>query len=75
MAVVTIWLPFSRYISTTPLMARLMDSVPPDVKTTSFGSRAPMTLAICSRARSTAFSASQPKEWFRLAGWPNFSVK
>src|SRR5713101_4513241 len=69
------WLPFSRYISATPLSARLIDSVPPDVKITSLGSRAPMTLAICSRARSTAVSASQPKEWFRLAGWPNFSVE
>src|SRR5437867_4445655 len=75
MAVVTMWLPFSRYISATPLIARLIDSVPPEVKITSLGSRAPMSFASCSRARSTAFSASQPKEWFRLAGWPNFSVK
>src|SRR5262249_14664879 len=52
-----------------------IDSVPPEVNTSSLGSRAPMILAICSRARSTAFSASQPNEWFRLAGWPNFSVK
>src|SRR5262249_6537059 len=75
MAVVTMWLPFSRYISATPLIARLIDSVPPDVKISSLGARAPMIFAICSRARSTAFSASQPNEWFRLAGWPNFSVK
>src|SRR5688572_13377862 len=75
MAVVTMWLPFSRYISATPLMARLIDSVPPEVNTISFGSRAPTSLAICARAVSTPLSASQPKEWLRLAGWPNFSVK
>src|SRR6267142_3404246 len=69
------WLPFSRYISATPLTARSIDSVPPEVKISSLGSRAPMIFAICARARSTAFSASQPNEWFRLAGWPNFSVK
>src|SRR6185369_2846636 len=74
-AVVTMWLPFSRYISATPFIARLIDSVPPEVKTSSLGSRAPMIFPICSRARSTAFSASQPNEWLRLAGWPNFSVK
>src|SRR5947207_200269 len=69
------WLPFSRYISATPLSARLMASVPPDVKTSSFGSRAPISAASCSRARSTAASASQPNGWLRLAGCPNFSVK
>src|SRR6266581_3437838 len=74
-AVVTMWLPFSRYISTAPLSARLIDSVPPDVNTISFGSRAPMILASCPRAWSTAVSASQPNEWLRLAGWPNFCVK
>src|SRR5947207_3819025 len=73
--VVTMWLPFSRYISATPLMARLMDSVPPDVKTSSFASRAPIRRASCARASSTAASASQPNGWLRLAGWPNFSVK
>src|SRR5262249_56067727 len=73
--VATMWLPFSRYISATPLSARLMDSVPPEVNTTSLGSRAPISLAICSRARSTAPSASQPNGWLRLAGCPNFSVK
>ena len=36
---------------------------------------APMSLAICSRAVSTACSASQPKEWLRLAALPNFAVK
>src|SRR5690349_1678776 len=69
------WLPFSRYISATPFSARLMASVPPEVNTISFGSRAPMSLAICSRALSTPLSASQPNGWLRLAGWPNFSVK
>ena len=69
------WLPFSRYISATPFSARLMASVPPEVNTTSLGSRAPMSLAICSRARSTPLSASQPNGWLRLAGCPNFSVK
>src|ERR1700746_3093644 len=52
-----------------------MASVPPEVNTTSLGSRAPISLAICSRALSTPPSASQPKGWLRLAGWPNFSVK
>src|ERR1051325_2031917 len=75
MTVVTMWLPFSRYISATPLSARLIASVPPDVNPSSFGSRAPISVASCSRARSTAPSASQPNGWFRLAGWPNFSVK
>ena len=37
-----------------------MDSVPPEVKTTSLGSRAPMRVAICSRALSTPASASHP---------------
>src|SRR5713226_7947983 len=75
MAVVTMWLPFSRYISAAPLSARLMDSVPPEVNTTSFGSRAPISLATCSRALSTAASASHPNGWLRLAGCPTFSVK
>src|SRR5216683_3334671 len=75
MVVVTMWLPFSRYISATPFSARLMASVPPEVNTTSLGSRAPISLAICSRALSTPPSASQPKGWLRLAGCPNFSVK
>src|SRR5262245_1593144 len=52
-----------------------MASVPPEVNTSSFGSRAPISFAICSRALSTAASASQPNGWFRLAEWPNFSVK
>src|SRR2546422_6668702 len=75
MTVVTMWLPFSLYISATPLRARLIASVPPEVKTSSFGSRAPISVAILARAASTAPSASHPNGWFRLAGWPNFSVK
>src|SRR5438552_4329995 len=75
MTVVTMWLPFSRYISATPLRARLIDSVPPEVNTSSLGSRAPMSLASLPRATSTAASASQPNGWLRLAGCPNFSVK
>src|SRR3989441_7316954 len=75
MTVVTMWFPFSRYISATPLRARLIDSVPPDVKTISFGSRAPISAASWLRAVSTAASASHPKGWFRLAGWPYFWVK
>src|SRR6266536_4381440 len=75
MTVVTMWLPFSRYISAAPFRARLIDSVPPEVKTISFGSRAPSKRASSVRARSTAASASHPKGWLRLAGCPNFSVK
>ena len=37
---VMMWSPFSRYISATPLMARLSLSVAPEVKTISFGVRA-----------------------------------
>ena len=69
---VMMWLPFSAYISATPLMARLSDSVAPLVKTISLGV-APIRSAICWRAFSTACSASQPKVWLRLAALPNFS--
>src|SRR5256712_9715685 len=75
MTVVTMWFPFSRYISATPLRARLIDSVPPDVNTISLGSGAPISAASWLRAVSTAASASHPKGWFRLAGWPYFWVK
>src|SRR5258708_6216119 len=75
MTVVTMWLPFSLYISAAPLRARLIASVPPEVKTSSFGSRAPISVAILPRAASTAPSASHPNGWLRLAGCPNFSVK
>ncbi len=36
---------------------------------------APISRAICSRATSTAFSASQPNWWLRLAALPNLPVK
>src|SRR5256712_6739724 len=75
MTVVTMWLPFSLYISATPLRARLLAPVPPEVKTCSFGSRAPISVAILARGASTAPSASHPNGWLRLAGCPNFSVK
>ncbi len=75
MAVVMMWSPFSLYISVTPLRARLIDSVPPEVNTSSFGSRAPMSAASCSRALSIADSAAHPKGWLRLAGCPKRSVK
>jgi hypothetical protein len=52
----------------------LFDSVAPLVKMTSFDV-APINFAICSRATSTAFSASHPNEWFRLAALPNVDVK
>ena len=71
---VMIWSPFSRYISTTPLSARLSDSVAPLVKTISLGS-AWINRASCFRAFSTASSASHPKAWLRLAALPNFSTK
>ena len=71
---VIIWSPFSLYISSTPLIARLSDSVAPLVKTISFGS-ALISLAICFRALSTASSAAHPKAWLRLAAFPNFSTK
>src|SRR5438309_11309838 len=75
MTVVTMWLPFSLYISAAPLRARLIASVPPEVNTSSFGSRAPISVAILPRAASTAPSASHPNGWLRLAGCPNLSVK
>ena len=43
---VMMWLPFSRYISATPLSARLFDSVAPEVKIISFAV-APISFAIC----------------------------
>jgi len=56
------------------LMARLSDSVAPEVKTISF-SLPPMRPAICSRAFCTASSAFQPKAWLRLAALPNSVVR
>src|SRR5260370_1062142 len=74
MAFVMMWLPFSRYISATPLIIRLSDSVAPLVKMISFGV-APISEATCARAFSTASSPAQPNEWLRLAALPQFSVK
>jgi hypothetical protein len=53
----------------------LSDSVAPLVNTISLGDDAPTNRAICPRAWSTAASASQPKQWLRLAALPNTSVK
>ncbi len=71
---VMMWLPFSRYISAAPLIARLSDSVAPLVKTISFAF-APMRSATCLRALSTASSASHPNGWLRLAAFPKCCVK
>ena len=71
---VMMWFPRSRYISAMPLIARLFDSVAPEVKMISLAV-APISLAICSRAFSTAASASHPNEWLRLAAFPNIVVK
>ena len=68
------WLPFSRYISATPLMARLSLSVAPEVKMISFAV-APISLAICSRACLDGFFRLPAEWWLRLAALPNFSVK
>src|SRR5439155_429643 len=51
MTVLTMCVPFSRYISATPLRARLIASVPPEVKTSSLGSRAPISAASLARQR------------------------
>jgi hypothetical protein len=55
-----------------PLSARLIDSVAPEVKTSSLP-LPPRSDAIWSRAWSTAASAVQPNEWLRLAALPNWS--
>ena len=52
---------FSLLRKAIPLIARLSDSVPPDVKIISSGS-APRMLATCSLDFSTASDASLPKE-------------
>ena len=54
-------------------MAKLFDSVAPEVQTISRGS-APTNFATSSRAFSTAFSAVQPYGWLRAAGLPKCSV-
>ncbi len=63
----------SRRCRTAPLMARLLDSVAPDVKTMS-RPFAPMTAATASRAASTASAASQPSACSAECGLPGFSV-
>src|SRR5271157_494529 len=73
-AMVTTWLPLARHASTTPLIARLSLSVAPLVKTISRAA-APASSAIRRRAASTAFSASQPNLWVRLAALPNLGPK
>lgn len=54
-------------------MARLSDSVAPEVNTISFELSAPMSFATRSREASTASSAFQPKTWLRLAALPKVS--
>ncbi len=66
-AAVTRWLPRRVAARASPLIARLFDSVAPEVKTISRAS-APMARATCSRARSTASAASQPNRCETLAG-------
>ncbi len=51
-----------------------MDSVAPEVQMISRGS-ALTSAATCSRACSTARSASQPKAWLREAGLPKFPCR
>ena len=55
-------------------MARLSDSLAPEVKTISLA-LALISFATCLRAFSTAVAAAQPNLWFRLAGLPKVSVK
>ncbi len=66
--------PLSAYISATPLSARLIDSVEPEVNTISLP-EAPISAPISLRALSTASSAFQPKAWLRLAAFPNSLVR
>ena len=67
MAEVTTWVSRSAYAATAPLIARLSDSVAPEVQTISRGS-ALMRSATWTRACSTASSASRPKLWNRDPG-------
>ena len=57
----------------TPLMARLSDSVPPEVKTISSG-ETPRKRAMVSRAASIPSRASRPKPWM-LDALPKRSEK
>ena len=63
------WSPFDRSASNAPKIARLFDSVAPEVKMISLGS-APITRAIWTRARVVASSARQPKACVREAALP-----
>ena len=54
-------------------MARLLDSVPPEVNTISSGC-APISAATCSRAVSTAAFAARPNGW-SLDGFPKWVVR
>jgi hypothetical protein len=56
---VTMWRRLLPFASATPLIARLSDSVAPDVQTISRGSQF-SSFATCVRASSTASSANQP---------------
>jgi len=58
---VTMWRPLDAYANAAPWSARLSDSVPPDVKTTSLGC-APMAAATLALAASIASCASAPNE-------------
>ena len=55
----------------TPFSAKLFDSLPPLVNTTSEGSH-PSSSATCARACSTYARAGAPAQW-RLDGFPNAS--
>ena len=62
--------------SAMPSTARLLDSVPPDVITTSPGRNPqPMEVAIVLLATSSSRAASRPSEWSELglASEPGFS--
>jgi hypothetical protein len=70
---VTKRLPVRPSAQPAPLMARLLDSVAPEVKMISSG-WAPMALARRSRADSTSFAAAHPYACVREAAFPNCSV-
>ena len=74
MAVVTTWRPRGASERAAPRIARLSDSVAPDVKTISSGC-APTSAATCARPSATACAASWPNTCCRLDGLPNCSVK
>ena len=71
---VMMWLPFSRYISATPLIARLSVSVAPLVKTISFGVGADQLRDLLARLLDR-FLGLPAERWLRLAALPKCSVK